>query len=74
MAKCSLLAGCLFFNGKMQIDSGLGALYCQRYCLGDSSNCARYLVATKVGRERVPENLFPNMTDKAREIISRNQA
>ena len=72
MAKCELLAGCLFFQGKMQIDSGLGALYSHRYCLGDSSECARYMVAKKCGREKVPENLYPNMYDRAQEIIRTN--
>ena len=70
MAECELLAGCLFFNDKMPMDSGTGALYKQRYCEGDSSNCARFVVAKELGREKVPVNLYPNMFDRAREIIA----
>jgi hypothetical protein len=42
-----------------------------KYCNGDSSECARYMVCTGLGRERVPGDLFPNQGEKAREIIAR---
>ena len=42
--KCELLEGCIFFNDKMDIESGLGKLYKQRYCEGDNTICARYIV------------------------------
>jgi hypothetical protein len=69
MAECELLKGCLFFNDQMSVESGVGALYKKNYCQGDNSKCARYLVATKLGREKVPENLYPNMLERAREIV-----
>jgi len=70
MADCELLNGCLFFNDKMPEDSGMGAIYKKKYCNGDNSNCARYLVAQKLGKENVPANLYPNMTEKAFQIIA----
>lgn len=70
MADCELLEGCLFFNDKMSVDEGLGAMYKNRYCQGDNSQCARYVVAKKLGREKVPANLYPNMLDKANELIA----
>ena len=70
MADCKLLEGCLFFNDKMPAESGLGAIYKKKYCQGDNSNCARYMVASKLGREKVPTNLYPNMVDKANALIS----
>ena len=70
MAECILLKGCLFFNDKMPDNFGLGAIYKKRYCLADSSQCARYRVAEKVGREKVPQNLYPNMFDKIESIIA----
>jgi len=55
----------------MPMDSGTGLLYKKKYCEGDSSNCARFVVAKKLGRERVPVNLYPNMFERAREIIEK---
>lgn len=71
MADCELLKGCSFFNDKMSIEKGLGAIYKKNYCQGDSSKCARYMVAKKLGREKVPINLYPNMLDRANEIITK---
>jgi len=71
MADCELLKGCLFFNDKMPEDAGMGAIYKKKYCQGDNATCARYMVAQKLGREKVPVNLYPNMNERAREIIAR---
>jgi hypothetical protein len=71
LADCELLKGCLFFNDKIPMDLGLGALYKKRYCQGDKLICARYMIATRLGRERVPANLHPNMLDQANEIIAK---
>ena len=51
------------------MDSGLGSMYKKRYCEGDKRLCARYTVASKLGKEFVPSNLYPNMMDKAQEIL-----
>jgi len=71
MANCELLKACLFFNNKMPMEKGLGAIYKKRYCQEDNSKCARYMVAKKLGREKVPTNLYPNMYDRANEIIAK---
>lgn len=69
---CEKLEQCPFYNDKMPIESGLGRLYKKNYCEGDKTKCARYIVVTTLGKEYVPENLFPNMIDKARSIIQSN--
>ena len=69
MADCELLKGCLFFNDKMSDQVGMGAIYKKAYCLGDSSKCARFVVAKALGRENVPANLYPNMANRACQII-----
>lgn len=69
MADCKFLKGCIFFNDQMPVESEMGATYKKQYCLGDSSNCARYMVATSVGREKVPGNLYPDMKIEAKLII-----
>ena len=70
MANCEFLEGCLFFNDKMPGESGLGAMFKKTYCLGDNSNCARYIVAKQLGRKSVPVNLYPNMKERAENLVS----
>ena len=70
MADCECLPGCPFFNDKMDADKGLGQIYKKKYCLGDNTDCARHMVFKKLGREKVPANPFPNMQDRARDILS----
>ena len=71
MPDCELLKGCLFFNDKMPLEVGMGKIFKEKYCQGDNSICARYMVAKSVGREKVPQNLYPNMKDKANEIMKK---
>lgn len=66
---CEFLKGCPFYNDKMDIESAIGSLYKRRYCEGDKSKCARYMVVTQKGAEHVPADLFPNMIDRANEIL-----
>lgn len=70
MANCECLAGCPFFNDKMPDTEGLGAMIKKKYCQGDNSNCARYMIFKKLGKAAVPSNLYPNMQDRAREILA----
>lgn len=71
--KCEFLHGCPFYNDKMDIESGIGKMYKNRYCLGDKTECARYIVREKLGPEFVPVNLYPNMHEKADGIIAQNK-
>ncbi len=69
MPDCECLKGCPFFNDKMPDSSGLGSIFKKKYCLGDNSQCARYMVFKKLGKPAVPANLYPNMHDEAKKII-----
>ena len=68
--RCEKLVKCPFYNDKMDMDKGIGKLYKQKYCEGDKTKCARWNVATKVGPTAVPNNLYPNMFEKAEKIIA----
>ncbi|MCD4652071.1 MAG: hypothetical protein K8S56_09860 [Candidatus Cloacimonetes bacterium] len=70
MADCELLSGCPFFNDKMKESSGIGAVYKKKYCLGDSSTCARFMVFKKLGKASVPDDLYPYMLARAKKLIS----
>jgi hypothetical protein len=69
---CENLAGCAFYNDKMDIDSAIGRMYKRRYCKGDKTLCARYMVATQLGGAFVPTDLYPNMHERAVKIVEEN--
>ena len=66
---CEKLQKCPFYQGKMNMDSGLGSMYKKKYCEGDKTLCARYIVATKLGAEYVTNSLYPNMNDAANKLL-----
>jgi len=70
MAECELLKGCLFFNDQMQGLEAAKDMLKAKYCKGDNSTCARYMVFKALGRPRVPVDLIPNEFDRAKQIIS----
>ena len=70
MAECECLKGCIFFNDKMKEAVALGEMYKQKFCLGDNSECARYVIFKKLGKENVPGDLFPNMYERAKKILA----
>ena len=69
MAECPSLPTCPFFNEKMPIESALGKIYKRKYCLGDNSTCARWMVAQALGKQNVPGDLYPNMREEAEKLI-----
>ena len=69
MADCECLKTCPFFNDQMANMPAVADLMKRRYCHTDSSGCARYQVFSRLGRENVPADLFPNQEDYARRIL-----
>ena len=67
---CEKTAGCPFYNNKMMVKSpSILSNYKKKYCEGDKNKCARYKVFIFLGANKVPNNLYPNMVDRANEII-----
>lgn len=69
MADCELIQGCIFFNDKMQNMPATAELLKKKYCKDSYSTCARFMIFKAMGRPAVPQDLFPQQTDKAEEII-----
>lgn len=67
MSKCEKLAGCPFFNDKMPNMPNVVEAIKARFCLGDSSGCARYQVG-KAGKF-VPSDLYPTHNHRVAAII-----
>ena len=55
-------------------ESGLGKLCKENFCEGDFASCTRFRVAQELGREKVPQTLYPNMDDEAEELIKEGMA
>ena len=69
MADCECLPKCPFFNDKMDSVPAVAEMLKAKFCKGDNSSCARYMVFKAKGREHVPADLFPRHIDRAKEII-----
>lgn len=67
------LAGCPFYQEKMPMECGLGAMYHKNYCETDKSKCARYLAAASLRQQRGPTDLYPNMNKRAEQIITKKR-
>lgn len=62
MIRCNLAKECGFFTLR---DEGreMREYFTGVYCAGNFSDCARYRAALDLGRERVPDDIFPNEDD-----------
>jgi hypothetical protein len=70
MAECSCLPKCIFFNDKMAQKPATAELMKNKYCLGDNSACARYMVFKVKGSAGVPPDLFPSQIERVKELIA----
>jgi hypothetical protein len=69
MADCECLPKCPFFNDRMENMPAMADLMKKRFCQGNWSSCARYMVFKGKGREFVPSDMFPSETERAEEIL-----
>ncbi len=70
MADCECLPKCPFFHDKMANMPAMASIMKKRYCLGDSTYCARHTVFKSLGREAVPMDLFPSQLERATQLIA----
>lgn len=64
------MTNCIFFNDKMKNMPSTAEQFKKRFCKGDNGDCARYMVFKAAGRERVPQDLFPNQHDKVGAVMA----
>ncbi len=69
MAECECLPKCPFFNDRMQKMPALSEIMKKKYCLGDNTNCARYMIFKSQGSSAVPEDLFPSQIKRAESLL-----
>ena len=70
MADCVCLPRCPFFNDRMAAMPATAQLIKKRYCQGEQSECARHMVFSRLGAEKVPTDLFPTQVERAKEVLA----
>ena len=75
MPDCECIKGCPYFNNEIlqEIDIVL-ELRKQKYCRGDKTICARYMVFKALGKRVVPPTLLPSQIEEAEAIIRNHKA
>jgi len=72
MQECELLDGCPFYNNQLKGDKEQIEAMKEKYCRKNNLNCASYMVLMALGKESMPEDLFPHQKERAYLIISQN--
>lgn len=70
-SKCALQQVCPFYGRHIPIHDVMYRAYLQRFCEGDSGECAIAQVVQKRGFLKVPKDLYPNQTFRVEEILRR---
>jgi hypothetical protein len=77
LAECEFMPGCPFFNDRIDDMPATASLIKTQYCSGSRASnrrCARFVVASRVGRKYCPEDLFPYDLQRAHEIVQQRSA
>jgi len=69
MSGCELLDQCQFFNDRLAHRPEIVEVYREYYCMGGDPTCARYRIYATLGSEKIPADLFPHETQRAKNII-----
>ncbi|MDA3941104.1 MAG: hypothetical protein PF693_17640 [Spirochaetia bacterium] len=72
MQECELIESCPFYNDQLKGDAKQIESMKEKYCRTNNLNCARYMVFIALGKESMPEELFPHQKDRAYELIIQN--
>lgn len=70
MGECEFIGGCPFFNDKLNSAPDKVEELKLQYCRNNNLNCARYMVATAIGKEMMPEELYPHEKQRAYLVIA----
>jgi hypothetical protein len=69
MNKCQVLEDCRFFNDIIENVPSISEALKKQYCLADNSECARFRIFREIGKEHLPDDVFPHEMDKAEKLI-----
>lgn len=69
MVECEWAKTCPFFLGKLKCLPIAAGIYKKTFCQGKFEKCARYVIAKYVGKEKVPDDLYPAMREEALKLF-----
>ncbi|HUX21245.1 MAG TPA: hypothetical protein VMW69_08385 [Spirochaetia bacterium] len=69
MYECPYVDDCTFLSRTIADLPDVAFLMKARHCERGHEACARYILAERLGRERVPDELYPNQMGKAGLIL-----
>lgn len=72
MTECEFIDTCPFFNGKIAEKPAEIEKLKEEYCRTNNLHCARYMIATALGKEHVPADLYPYEKEVAYKLLSEN--
>ena len=70
MGQCEFIEKCPFFHGKLAEKPVEAEELKKQYCQNNNLNCARYMIAQAVGKERMPADLYPHEKAVAYKVIA----
>ncbi|RKX83558.1 MAG: hypothetical protein DRP58_08550 [Spirochaetes bacterium] len=70
MQECELIENCEFYNGQLKGNKEQIEAMKEKYCKVNNLNCARYMIFMALGKEKMPNELFPHQKDRAYLLIS----
>jgi len=56
----------------MENMSAMATIFKSSYCLNDNSACARYKVSEELGKDMVPDDLYPNDLRRIEKLFLNN--
>ena len=72
MGECEFIQTCPFFHDKLETRAEEVESMKEKYCKGNNLNCARYMVVTSLGAEKMLPDLYPNEKERAYIHIAEN--
>ena len=72
MAECEFIAHCPFFNGKLAEKPAEIEKLKEEYCRTNCLHCARYMIATALGKDHMPSDLYPHEKEVAYKLLAEN--
>ena len=73
MPECPRLSSCPFFGSRLTSMPTTAELTKKHDGLGDYEDCARFMVVEALSSASVPEDLYPDQTERAEQIIRRGE-
>lgn len=68
--ECELRQYCSLYKEMMSIN-GAHKHIGSKYCKQKAEDCARYIVYKKLGKDKIPDDLFPGEVERAFKIIKK---